>query len=209
MDEKKNIFKDQQFLLGLFGGIAVIAIIALIVLGVAFINANKDKSAVKGVQDQQAAGQQNQAPATQPAKTGPETEAVTAAGVKTCSAKKGAEICRENGKPVVYLFSTTWCPHCVWIKPFFDQTVKKFVDEGKIVAYHWELDTGDNTLTADKETKVPDAAQTVYNEFNPDGSIPTFVFGCKYFRVGNGYEQTKDSAAEIAEFEAAINDLIK
>ncbi|MEK7653096.1 MAG: thioredoxin family protein [Patescibacteria group bacterium] len=207
MDEKKGIVKDQQFLLGLFGGIAVVAVIGLIVLGVAFFT--KSKGNVAGVNEQNqntnAADQTNQQPQT----TSPETETVTAAGVKTFSAKKGATICQEDGKPVIYLFSTTWCPHCQWISDTFDATVKKYVDEGKIVAYHWELDTNDNTLTSAKETQIPAEATAIYQEFNPQGSIPTFVFGCKYFRVGNGYEQQQDLAAEKAEFEAAINDLLK
>jgi len=37
-EEKKGVFKDPQFLLGLFGGIAVVAIIGLIILGIVVIN---------------------------------------------------------------------------------------------------------------------------------------------------------------------------
>lgn len=98
------------------------------------------------------------------------------------------EICLEDGKPVVYLFSTTWCYHCKWIKSTIDETLLSFANEGKIAAYHFELDNGDNTLTAETESIVADEHQAVYRKFNPRGSIPTFVFGCKYYRVGNGYE---------------------
>ena len=112
----------------------------------------------------------------------------------TFDEKAGAEICEVGGKPVIRLFSTTYCSHCVWIKSTFDSVVQEYVDAGKIVAYHWELDTKDNTLTDAVETEVPASEEAVYREFNPKGTIPTFVFGCKYHRVGNGYEQEDDLA---------------
>lgn len=130
------------------------------------------------------------------------------AGVTTFK-DNGMEACTENGKPVIYLFSTTWCPHCTWVKDTFDSTVKSYVDDGKIVAYHWELDTGDNTLTEAVETEVPSEQESLYREFNPRGSIPTFVMGCKYWRIGNGHERTEDLEAEEAEFKAVIDELIK
>ena len=37
-----------------------------------------------------------------------------------------------DGKPVIRLYSTTWCPHCVLIKDTFDSVMKEYVDEGKI-----------------------------------------------------------------------------
>lgn len=199
--------KNQQFLLGLFGGIASVSVIGLIVLGVAFLNVkNNNNSQVTGQQDVagqgDTQGQNNQA---QPVAL----DQANVPGVATFSEKKGAEICKENGKPVVYLFSTTWCPHCQWIGKTFDEVVKKYVDQGKIVAYHWDVDVNDNTLTSEKETVVPAKDLAIYKEFNPGGSIPTFVFGCKYSRIGNGYEQQQDLKSEISEFEALINDMIK
>lgn len=118
-------------------------------------------------------------------------------------------ICRKDGKPIIRLFSTTWCPHCIWIKDDFDSVVKEYVKKGKIVAYHWQLDTGDDTLTSAIEKKVPAEEEAVYKEFNPEGSIPTFVFGCKYYRIGNGYEREGDHDKEKAEFRQIIEELIK
>ena len=117
-------------------------------------------------------------------------------------------ICTENGKPVIELYSTTWCPHCKWIKDTFDSVAKEYVAAGKIVAHHWEIDTGDDTLTAANETKVPDSELAAYKQFNPDGSIPTFVFGCKYYRIGNGYESQNNLTAETNEFRRVIDTLI-
>ena len=123
--------------------------------------------------------------------------------------KEGKEICKENGKPVIRLFSTTWCPHCVWIKETFDKVAKEYVDKGKIKAYHWEVDTNDNTLTTEKEGKISEEEMAVYQEFNPGGSIPTFVFGCKYWRIGNTYEREKDLAKEEADFREIIDGLLE
>ncbi|MBU3957421.1 thioredoxin family protein [Patescibacteria group bacterium] len=140
---------------------------------------------------------------------GPPFVTPKASGIKTFLEKKDAQICADNGKPVIYLFSTTSCPHCQWIAETFDKVVKEYISTGKIKAYHWELDTNDDVLTAEKETKIPDNDMVVYSEFNPRNSIPTFVFGCKYFRVGNGYEGQQDLSLEENELRAVIEDLIK
>lgn len=117
-------------------------------------------------------------------------------------------ICKEDGKPVIRLFSTTWCPHCQWVADTFDSVVQTYVDDGLIVAHHWELDTGDDTLTIQVEQAVPDDEMAVFFEFNPQESIPAFVFGCKYYRIGTAYEQENDLDSEAAEFIAVIEGLL-
>lgn len=116
------------------------------------------------------------------------------------------DVCKKDGKPVIYLFSTTWCPHCQWVKDTFDSWAKD--NSGKAAVYHWEIDTNDNTLTSEVETEVPSDAMDVYNKFNPSGSIPTFVFGCRYSRVGNGYESEDDLGSEKASFDKVLEELI-
>lgn len=118
------------------------------------------------------------------------------------------DICTEDGKPVIRMFSTSWCPHCQWISDTYDAVVKMYTDEGLIVAHHWEIDTGDDTLTSQEEQGIPDAELSVFTAFNPQESIPTFVFGCKYYRVGTAYEQVDDLESEAAEFMAVIEALI-
>ncbi|MFA5029206.1 MAG: thioredoxin family protein [Patescibacteria group bacterium] len=200
-EQKQN---KQQFLTGLFGGIAVVAVIGLIILGVAFISMSKNNNNPSVNNNQ---GNQNNSPT--PTANEPATTPIDIKGAMTFSQKKDANLCKEDGKPVVYLFSTTWCPHCEWVKAAFDKVAKEYIDAGKIKAYHWEVDTNDDTLTSEKENQVPEAAMKAYQEFNPQGSIPTFVFGCKYFRVGNGYEREDDLAKEEAEFRLIIDSLIK
>lgn len=132
----------------------------------------------------------------------------TITGISTFSVTNNS-VETADGKPVIRLFSTTWCPHCNWIGSTYDKVVSEYVSQGKIVAYHWQLDTGDNTLTPEKETAVPASELAVYQKFNPEGSIPTFVFGGKYYRIGNGYERQQDLTAEEQEFRAVIDELIK
>jgi hypothetical protein len=129
--------------------------------------------------------------------------------IQTFSSVPGSDgVCMEDGKPVIRLYSTTRCPHCQWIGSTFDAVVKMYVDEGLIVAHHWEVDTGDDTLTGQVEKVVPDSEMAIFDDINPQGSIPTFVFGCKYYRIGNGYEQEDDVESEAAEFKAVIEALI-
>ena len=120
----------------------------------------------------------------------------------------GDDICTDDdGKPYVILFSTTWCPHCTWIKDTFDGLVDEdFASQVNI--QHWELDIGDNTITSNVETSVPADLNAFYQTYNPRGSIPTFVFGCKYYRVGNGYESQNDLDAELDDFKTIINKLL-
>ena len=70
------------------------------------------------------------------------------------------------------------------------------------------MDTGDNTITPEIETQVPKEILGIYEKYNPQGSIPTFVFGGKYFRVGNGYERQGDLNAELEDFRFVIGKLL-
>lgn len=129
-------------------------------------------------------------------------------GVSTFKLKDGAQTCSIDGKPVIRLYSTTWCPHCKWVGPTFDAVAKEYVAQGKIVAYHWQMDTKDDALTDVNETSIPESEAQIFYQFNPDGGIPTFVFGCKYYRIGAGYEAQNDLVAEEKEFRAVIDALL-
>jgi len=121
----------------------------------------------------------------------------------------GDEICTDSeGKPQVFLISTTTCPHCVWIKDTFDG-LENEAFASQINLQHWEVDTGDNTLTSAVESEVPAEILSLYQKYNPEGYVPTFVIGCKYFRVGNGYESQDDLVSELADFKLIINKLLE
>jgi len=116
------------------------------------------------------------------------------------------ELCvDENGKPLVILYSTTSCPHCVWIKNTFDEVVSEYEE---ISAYHWELDKGDNVLTDVMESTLPKEHIDILRKYDPEGYVPAFVIGCKYYRIGNGHESNKDLASEAAELKVAIESII-
>lgn len=117
------------------------------------------------------------------------------------------QVCYEGGKPIVRLYSTTWCPHCKWIAKTFDSVAKEYADEGKIIAHHWEVDTNDDTLTEEIEDSMPDAEMLAYREYG-NGGVPMFVFGCRYVRIGNGYEAQGDLEAEEKEFRSIIESLL-
>jgi len=196
VENKKN------FIFGLVSGVALMAIILLVIVLCVFLSGNKltlnkanDAKANPTTQEQNPA---------QPITS--EIESKIKGQVGTFY-EVDLPICKDGNKPIIRMFSTTWCAHCQWAKPAFEAVVKEYKD--KIVAHNWELDTNDDSLTVTKESKIPDEENAVYAKYNPDGSIPTFIFGCKYFRIGTGNEQTKDLEAEKKEFRQLIDDLLK
>lgn len=128
-------------------------------------------------------------------------------GIVTFESVDG-DICVEDGKPVIRLFSTTRCGHCQWVSDTFDDVVRDYMDDGLIVARHWELDINDDILTIPVEQAVPDDEIEVFYEYNPEGYVPIFIFGCKYYRIGTAYEQENDLDAEADEFIAVIEALL-
>jgi thiol-disulfide isomerase/thioredoxin len=126
-------------------------------------------------------------------------------------------ICKQDNKPIIRMYSTSFCPHCQWVKPAFSEVAKSYMDENKIVAHVWEwiYDSqgnqigADDSLTPQNEGSVPDAEKKVFDQFNPNGTIPTFVFGCKYYRIGNQFEAQKDLNAEKVVFTQIIEELLK
>ncbi len=82
------------------------------------------------------------------------------------------EILKENGKPAVYFFGSSSCPHCVWEKPIAQEVFDQFKNE---ISYHENFD--DANKDADVFTK--------YSDINP-GYVPFLILGGKYVRVGAG-----------------------
>ncbi len=81
------------------------------------------------------------------------------------------EICLEKGKPIIYFFGSSTCPHCSWEHPIMKRVAAKFSDK---ISFHNNMDN-----QADMEIF------SKYSEIN-QGGIPFLVFGCKYARVGSG-----------------------
>ncbi len=94
------------------------------------------------------------------------------------------EVCKENGKPIIYFFGSKSCPHCQWEHPIVEKVAEKFKEE---IAFHNNMDSEND--------------MEIFNKYST-GGIPTLVFGCKYYRVGSGEgggeeEETKNLTALI------------
>ena len=122
--------------------------------------------------------------------------------------KENTEMCTENGKPVIYLFSSSTCPHSSWIAGTFNEVANEYIEKEKIKAYHWQLDTKNNILTEEIEGEIPTNHMSIFQRYSPQ-EIPAFVFGCKYYRIGNGYQEYRDLEKEKEEFIAVIEDILK
>jgi cytochrome oxidase Cu insertion factor (SCO1/SenC/PrrC family) len=82
------------------------------------------------------------------------------------------EICQENGKPLIYYFGYSGCPHCQWNHPILQNVVKKFPTQ---ISFHDDMDKLDQDQ--DIQEKYIQISQ---------GAVPFFVFGCRYVRLGSG-----------------------
>jgi len=107
-------------------------------------------------------------------------EAVAAAEVEGGFIKLAdQEICRENGKPIIYYFGSPSCPHCVWEYPIIKEAVAKFGDK---VSFHDNM----NEIT-DKE---------VFAKYS-NGNVPVIVLGCRYYRAGSGEGIGEEKETEV------------
>lgn len=121
------------------------------------------------------------------------------------------DTCTDNGKPTVIQFSVSTCPHCTWVEDAFRAAVKPYVAEGKISAYLWNLDTGDNRLTEVIENKddIPKKHLQIFSHFDTQQQVPFFVIGCRYYRLGTAYEIEDSKEKEVAEIKAVIEQMLK
>jgi len=98
------------------------------------------------------------------------------------------DVCKEEGKPSVYYFGYSGCPHCKWEHPIFESVVKDF---SGVIALHDNMDKLEN----DKEIMQK------YSNVS-GGGVPFMVMGCKYAQVGSGErwgeaEETKNLQAVL------------
>jgi len=82
------------------------------------------------------------------------------------------EVCYEDGKPLIYYFGYSGCPHCTWNHPILQSVAKKFPTQ---IAFH------DNMDKLDQDQDI----QEKYAQIS-QGAVPFFIFGCKYVRLGSG-----------------------
>ncbi|HJH27803.1 MAG TPA: hypothetical protein C5S37_13810 [Methanophagales archaeon] len=91
------------------------------------------------------------------------------------------EICLEDEKPIIYFFGSDGCGHCKWEHPVIVNTTSQFED---YISLHDNM----NNFTADQE---------IFGKYNPRGSVPTLVLGCKYYRVGAGANMGEEQETKV------------
>ena len=124
--------------------------------------------------------------------------------------KSGLDVCTNlGGQPVISLFTSPTCAHCEWVSEIYDTVVRRYMEEGAIEAHHYNLHTKDDLLTEEVETEIPEEILDLYHRGSPKDLVPYFNFSCKYERVSNGYETTKDTEAEANELMEVIETLIR
>jgi len=90
----------------------------------------------------------------------------------------------NGGKPMVYFFGTTWCPHCGWEKPIFEEVMNKFNN------------TIDITIV-EIDVEQPEEDMLIFNHYSTDGYIPLLVLGGKYYRIGAGESLGEDGERQV------------
>ena len=94
-------------------------------------------------------------------------------------------VCQESGKPSIYYFGGSFCPHCKWEYPIIQRVMEKFPTQ---IVFHDDMDKLDKLEAKDKE--ILDKYQQIHG-----GGVPFLAFGCKYVRVGSG-EQAGETEEE-------------
>jgi len=93
------------------------------------------------------------------------------------------EVCKEEGKPIIYFFGADWCGGCRWEHPVIENVTVKF--EGYISFHDINIDL--DYSTADQE---------IFDKYST-GGVPTLALGCRYYRVGAGTNMGEDMEAKV------------
>lgn len=96
--------------------------------------------------------------------------------------KTGDELCQQDGKPIVYFFGASSCPHCRWEHPIIKKVADKFGDQ---ISFRNNMDN----QAEDRDIWEKYAA--VHR-----GGVPFLVLGCQYVRVGSGENDGEAKEAE-------------
>jgi len=78
------------------------------------------------------------------------------------------EICtNDGGLPVIHLFSSSRGSHCEWGGSVYDFIVRYYTANGLIEAHHYDVLSGDDLLTEEIETEIPEDIFELYHRGNP------------------------------------------
>jgi thiol-disulfide isomerase/thioredoxin len=93
---------------------------------------------------------------------------------------ENSEVCKELDRPIVYLFGSTSCPHCIWEDPIIKNVTSNFRG---LISFHENIDNSN-----DRE---------IFTKYSNQGYIPLVVIGCKYYRVGSGESLGAEQEANV------------
>lgn len=91
-----------------------------------------------------------------------------------------SEVCTELDRPVVYIFGSQNCPHCLWEDPIIKNVTSNFRG---FISFHENVDNSN-----DRE---------IFSKYSTQGYIPLVVIGCKYYRIGSGESFGAEQEAKI------------
>jgi len=93
--------------------------------------------------------------------------------------KRETDVITEDGKPVIYLFTSSTCPHCGWEKPVLQSVIDQF---------------GDTVIYKNRENSTED--QDIYSSYG-NGGVPLVVLGGVYYREGAGEQLGEEKEKEF------------
>ena len=128
---------------------------------------------------------------------------------KTFKLDNESQICLKGPLIIVRMYSNSTCEECIWVKDIYDKVAREWESYDKIYPIRWEIDSGDNALTEDVEGGIPPEEMHLFRRYSPEKVIPTFILGCKYYREGAGYYQTRDKESEERELQETIQELVQ
>lgn len=145
----------------------------------------------------------------QPPTQAPETSSQDLGSLFPTFKATGLDPCIDDQeRPLILLFSAASCSHCQWVGGAFDLIARQYADQGLVAAHHYDIETGDDLLTEAVETRIPERFLSIGKRGDPEGHMPYFNFGCRYDRIGTGYEEQNDLAAEAEEMCQVIEALL-
>jgi thiol-disulfide isomerase/thioredoxin len=94
---------------------------------------------------------------------------------------ESSDACKDADRPIVYIFGTSSCPHCLWEDPVIRNVTDKF--EG-IISFHESIDNLEEE-------------RSIFDKYSTGGYVPLVVIGCKYYRVGSGESLGMDVESNV------------
>ncbi len=113
----------------------------------------------------------------------------------------GDFLCMENNKPIVELFTAKNCKPCQWVGKAFDSVTASF----NVSAHHWDLTSGDDLLTKEKEQKIPEIHMRIFKKYDKNMAIPVVIVGCQYVQIGTKFRDINKEKEVLKELLSKIS----